>query len=244
MSTAGSAGRAATRDEGDLYFRQVPVGEMANLAYLVGSRSTREALLVDPAWSVDALLDVAEADDMRVTGALVTHYHQDHIGGSLFGHTIEGLGRLLERAPVPIHVQAAEAAGVARVAGVSARDLVPHAGGDVLELGGIRVRLLHTPGHTPGSQCFLVEEGDGPGHLVSGDTLFLGSCGRVDLPGSDPEAMYHSLNGTLRRLPDETLLFPGHLYSSDAWSTMGEQKRRNPYLRVATLEQFLGFLGR
>jgi len=229
--------------ETELYFRQIAVGQMANFAYLVGSRTAREALLVDPAWSVDALLDAAEADGMRVTGALVTHYHQDHIGGSLFGHEIEGLGRLLERAPVPIHVNENEAEGVRRVAGISAGDIVRHAGGDVVEAGGVRVRLLHTPGHTPGSQCFLVEESGQPAHLVSGDTLFLGSCGRVDLPGSDPEAMYRSLTGTLKQLPDETLLFPGHLYAADAWSTMGEQKRRNPFLRVATLEQFLSFLG-
>ncbi len=229
--------------ESDLYFRQVAVGQMANFAYLVGSRSSREALVVDPAWSVDALLDAAEADGMRVTGALVTHYHQDHIGGSLFGHQIEGLARLLERQPMPIHVNEHEAEGVRRVAGVSAGDLVTHAGGDVVETGGVRVRLLHTPGHTPGSQCFLVEQSGAPGHLVSGDTLFLGSCGRVDLPGSDPEAMYRSLTGTLKQLPDETLLVPGHLYASDAWSSMGEQKRRNPFLRVTTLEQFLGFVG-
>jgi glyoxylase-like metal-dependent hydrolase (beta-lactamase superfamily II) len=107
----------------------------------------------------------------------------------------------------------------------------------------VRVRLLHTPGHTPGSQCFLVESAGTPGTLVSGDTLFLGSCGRVDLPGSDPEAMYRSLNTTLKQLPDETLLYPGHLYSADPSSTMGEQKRRNPFLRVTTLEQFLGFVG-
>jgi len=113
----------------------------------------------------------------------------------------------------------------------------------VLALGEIRIRLLHTPGHTPGSQCFLVEEAGHAAHLVSGDTLFLGSCGRVDLPGSDPEAMYRSLNGTLKQLPDETLLFPGHQYASEPSSTMGEQKRRNPFLRVATLEQFLGFVG-
>ena len=227
----------------DLYFRQIAVGQMANFAYLVGSVSRREALVVDPAWNVDALLDAADADGVTVTGALVTHYHQDHIGGSLFGHEIEGLARLLERRSVPIHVQDLEAEGVRRVAGVSASDLARHGAGDVLALGEIRIRLLHTPGHTPGSQCFLVEEAGHAAHLVSGDTLFLGSCGRVDLPGSDPEAMYRSLNGTLKQLPDETLLFPGHQYASEPSSTMGEQKRRNPFLRVATLEQFLGFVG-
>jgi hydroxyacylglutathione hydrolase len=227
----------------DLYFAQLPVGEMANFAYLIGSRQTRECLLVDPAWSVDALVDRAEADDMRVTGALVTHYHQDHVGGSIFGMEIEGLARLMARAPVPVHVQAHEAEGVRKVTGLSASDLVPHESGDALVLGGVRVRLLHTPGHTPGSQCFLVEEPGAPGRLVSGDTLFLGSCGRVDLPGGDPEALFDSLTNRLGRLPDDTLLFPGHFYAAEPSSTLGEQKRTNPYLRVARLEDFLSFLG-
>jgi hydroxyacylglutathione hydrolase len=230
-------------NDSDLYFHQIPVGEMANLSYLIGSRSTREALLVDPAWSVDALLDQAEADDVRVVGALVTHYHQDHVGGSIFGMEIEGLGRLLARQPVPIHVNAHEADGLIQVTGVSESDLERRDGGDVVQLGEVRVRLLHTPGHTPGSQCFLVEEAGRPGALVSGDTLFLGSCGRVDLPGANPEDMYRSLNDKLKALPDDTLVFPGHLYSPEAVGTIGEEKRVNPFLRVANLEQFLMFMG-
>ncbi len=228
----------------DGYFRQVPVGQMANLAYLVGSQSTREALLVDPAWSVDALLDQAETDGMNVVGALVTHYHQDHVGGRIMGFDIEGVARLLERHPVPIYVNEHEGDGMRTITGASESDLVRKAGGDSLSLGEVRIRLLHTPGHTPGSQCFLVEERGQPGRLISGDTLFLGSCGRVDLPGSDPEAMYQSLNGTLKALPDETILYPGHLYSAEASGSLGEQKQMNPFLRVASLEQFLLFLGR
>ena len=227
----------------DLVFAQIPVGQMANFAYLIGSRATREALLVDPAWSVDALVDRAEAEGLAVVGALVTHYHQDHVGGRIFGHDIEGVARLLERAPVPIHVNEHEADGTRQVTGASESDLVRHAAGDTLALGAVQVRLLHTPGHTPGSQCFLVEERGQPGRLVSGDTLFLGSCGRVDLPGSDPEAMYHSLNHTLRALPDDTVLYPGHLYSSEPQDSLGAQKRTNPYLRAASLEDFLGFMG-
>jgi glyoxylase-like metal-dependent hydrolase (beta-lactamase superfamily II) len=227
----------------DLYFAQLPVGRMANLAYLIGSLETREALVVDPAWSVDALLDRAEADGMRVTGALVTHYHQDHVGGSIFGMNIEGVARLLERHPVPIHVNEHEADGLRRITGASESDLARQRAGDVLELGGLRIRLLHTPGHTPGSQCFYVEEPGQPARLVAGDTLFLGSCGRVDLPGGDPEAMYHSLNTILKALPDDTLLYPGHLYSSEPVDSLGAQKRTNPFLRVASLEQFLMFMG-
>jgi glyoxylase-like metal-dependent hydrolase (beta-lactamase superfamily II) len=103
--------------------------------------------------------------------------------------------------------------------------------------------LIHTPGHTPGSQCFLVEEVGQAGKLVSGDTLFLGSCGRVDLPGSDPEEMYRSLNEKLKQLPDETILYPGHLYSAEPYGSMGDEKKSNPLLRVASLEQFLMFMG-
>ena len=230
-------------EDGDLYFVQIPVGQMANLAYLIGSRSTREVVLVDPAWSVDALLDRAEADGMKPVGALVTHYHQDHVGGEIFGMEIEGVARLLERCPVPLYVNQHEADGTKQVTGASESDLRRMTGGDQIELGEIRVRLLHTPGHTPGSQCFLVEEAGAPGRLVSGDTLFLGSCGRVDLPGSNPEDMYRSLNETLKRLPDETLVFPGHLYSSEASDTLGNEKRTNPFLRVSSLDQFLMFMG-
>jgi glyoxylase-like metal-dependent hydrolase (beta-lactamase superfamily II) len=228
--------------QSDLYFVQEPVGEMANLAYLIGSRATRDALLVDPAWDVDALVERAERDGMRVVGALATHYHQDHVGGRIFGTSIEGLPRLLERCPVPVHAHEREAEGICRVTGLSANDVERRRGGDVIELGAVRVRLLHTPGHTPGSQCFLVEEDGQPARLVSGDTLFLNGCGRVDLPGGDPEALYRSLHDVLKRLPDDTLVYPGHLYA-DPFGTLGDQKRTNPYLRVATLEAFLGFVG-
>jgi len=229
--------------ESDLYFEQLPVGQMANFAYLVGSKTTRECLIVDPAWAVDALIDKAEVEGMKVVGALATHYHQDHVGGSIFGMEIEGVDRLLARQPVPIYVNEHEVDGFKQVTGASDSDTKRVEGGDTLELGPIRVRLLHTPGHTPGSQCFLVEEAGQPGRLVSGDTLFLGSCGRVDLPGSDPEAMYHSLNGTLKRLPDDTVVYPGHLYSAEPHGSLGDEKRANPFLRVASLEQFLRFMG-
>lgn len=234
----------------DLYFVQQLVGDMQNFAYLIGSRSARQAFVVDPAWNVQGLLDRAAKDDVEIVGALVTHYHQDHVGGEIFGHRIEGVAKLLELAPMPIHVQKHEAKGVQQVTGASTGDLVAHEGGDVLELGAVRVQLIHTPGHTPGSQCFLVSErssseggaaGSGA-HLVAGDTLFLDSCGRVDLPGSDPRAMYESL-ASLRRLPDDTTLFPGHLYSPEGHDALGNQKRTNPYLRATSVEHFLELMG-
>jgi glyoxylase-like metal-dependent hydrolase (beta-lactamase superfamily II) len=226
----------------DLYFAQLPVGQMANLAYLIGSRAERKAFVVDPAWNVSGLLDQAAQDDIEVVGALVTHYHQDHVGGEIFGHSIEGLGALLEHHPVPIHANKHEIEGLIKVTGVSENEIVSHEGGDLLEIGSVGIRLIHTPGHTPGSQCFLVEERDQSGHLVAGDTLFLNGCGRVDLPGSDPRAMYESLE-SLKQLPDDTTLYPGHLYSPEGHDSLGDQKRTNPYLRAASVDVFLSFMG-
>ena len=105
-------------------------------------------------------------------------------------------------------------------------------------IGGVEIQLLHTPGHTPGSQCFLVDN-----RIVSGDTLFIGSCGRVDLPGSNPEQMYYSLTQKLMALPNDTVLFPGHNYSVQPTSTMGEQKQKNPYFQFQSLKQFLSAMG-
>ena len=130
----------------DLYFAQQMVGDMANLAYLVGSREQRKAFVIDPAWNVQSLIDLAAQDGIEVVGALVTHYHQDHIGGEIFGHNIEGLAKLMEIAPMPIHVNKHEAEGVIKISGVSESDLVQHEGGDLLELGESRhggVNALH-----------------------------------------------------------------------------------------------------
>jgi len=158
---------------------------------------------------------------MRVVGVLATHYHADHVGGSIMGHDIEGVAALLGHLSCPVHVQAEEVEWMERTAGVGTDHLVAHAPGDVITVGGVEIRLVHTPGHTPGSQCFLVD-----GRLVAGDTLFLDGCGRTDLPGSDPTAMAESLR-TLHRVDDEVVLYPGHRYSVASCATMGSVKQSN-----------------
>ena len=163
---------------------------------------------------------------MRLIGVLATHYHADHVGGDLFGRDILGIAELLEQVEVPIHVHRDEVPWIERSTGVGRDSLVPHESDDVLQVGEIKIRLLHTPGHTPGSQCFLVD-----GRLVAGDTLFLQGCGRTDLPGSDPDAMYDSLVNRLAILPDDTVVYPGHLYSPDRSASLAETKRKNPVSR-------------
>jgi glyoxylase-like metal-dependent hydrolase (beta-lactamase superfamily II) len=212
----------------DLYFRQVLVGPMQNFVYLLGSRSTGECLVVDPAWDTQALLDLAAEDGMRVTGSLVTHYHPDHVGGAMGSFRVPGgVAELLGRSGGHIHVNKHEADGLKKITGVSENDLVRHEAGDVVELGDVSIQLIHTPGHTPGSQCFLVRN-----RLVAGDTLFIDACGRVDLPGGDANQMQESLR-TLAKLPDDVVLHPGHDYGSTPTATIAEQRVTNPYIRMA-----------
>ncbi len=156
--------------------------QMLNFVYLIGDRESAECLVVDPAWDVGGILEAIEQEGMRLTGVLATHYHPDHIGGDLFGHRVEGLAELKARRDVPVHVNRNEADGVLSLTGLSESDLVRHDSDDVVPAGKVPVRLIHTPGHTPGSQSFLV----GDQALVSGDTLFIQGCGRVDLPGAIP----------------------------------------------------------
>jgi glyoxylase-like metal-dependent hydrolase (beta-lactamase superfamily II) len=157
----------------------------------------------------------------------------------MMGMGIEGITRLLESVAVPIHVQADEAPWVTRVTGVGVDALVTHSGGDVVSVGEVPVTLVHTPGHTPGSQCFLVD-----GRLLAGDTLFLDGCGRTDLPGGDPEQMYESLTTRLARVPDDTLLFPGHFYSAEPSATLGRTRRSNMVFQLSGVEQWLSVFAR
>jgi len=233
-----------------LYFRQLLAGrdfaqsdpvarQMVNFVYLVGDRETGEAVAIDPAYDIPGLLDVLAADGMRLTGALATHYHPDHVGGSMMGWTIAGIEDLLSAQPVPIHVQADEAPWVARATGVSDSDLVTHSSGDTVMVGDIPIELIHTPGHTPGSQCFLVAD-----RLVSGDTLFLEGCGRTDLPGGDAAALYDSLTTKLAKVPDHAVLFPGHLYSAEPSATMEATRRWNFVFKPKTEAEWLAMFGR
>jgi glyoxylase-like metal-dependent hydrolase (beta-lactamase superfamily II) len=232
-----------------LYFRQLLAGldiaaddpvaqQMVNFVYVIGDTDTRDAVVVDPAYDIGGILDVLAADDMTLVGALATHYHPDHVGGDMFGHEVQGIRELLAKHQVPIHVHADDAPWVRRVTEVEPGDLTEHASGDVVTVGDIPIELIHTPGHTPGSQCFLVED-----RLVSGDTLFLQGCGRTDLPGGDPVALYESLTTRLARIPDDATLYPGHLYSPKPSASMGETRRNNLVLRPTSLEEWLARLG-
>jgi hydroxyacylglutathione hydrolase len=218
-----------------LIMKQAEIGPMANFIYLLGCPETKEAAVVDPAWDVPTILRMARESDLRITRILATHGHPDHING---------LEELLEATDATVYMHADEVNYVKEVAALfqiridflntRSANFKAVADGDELRIGNLAVRFLHTPGHTPGSQCFLVENS-----LVSGDTLFINACGRVDLPGGDPERMWWSLNRKLAALDDYTILLPGHHYSDRLTSTIGEQKQSNPYMQYTSLSQFL-----
>jgi len=220
-----------------LYFKQLEIGPMQNYVYLIGSTETRKVAVVDAAWEIDTILKIVAQDEMEITHAFVTHTHPDHVGGAFAGNDIPGIAELLSRCKAKVVVHKAEAEADA-LKGLSSSDLIKAESGDKIDVGGIEIQLMHTPGHTPGSQCFLVD-----GRVVSGDTMFIDACGRVDFPGGNAEQMYYSLTQKLMALPDETILFPGHNYARLAHATIGEQKKTNPYLRFASLKQFLAAMG-
>lgn len=203
-----------------LYLKQLEIGPMQNFVYLIGDKEKRECVMVDPAWDVTSVLKAAQKDGMKVTGALVTHSHFDHING---------LDDFLKNVKGKIYCNREEAPYLKNWRS----DLKPVDSGEKLAVGDTEITFLHTPGHTPGSQCFLVEN-----KLVSGDTLFIQACGRCDLPGGNAEQMYYSLK-RLSELRDDTVLFPGHHYSDEPASTLGQEKRWNPYLQAPGLKEFL-----
>jgi len=232
-----------------LYFRQwlsgrdFAVGDhmalsMRNFAYAIGDRETGEAVLVDPAYTPGGLVDLLAADGMRLSGVLATHYHFDHVGGEFAGHHVAGISELLSVSDIPIHVQKAEVEWIEKRTGVGRDSLVAHEPSDVVRVGEIEIELLHTPGHTPGSQCFVLD-----GALISGDTLFLEGCGRTDLPGSDPTEMYYTLHERLAKVPANSRVYPGHLYSELPSQPMEEVRAHNYVLAPTTAQQWLAMFG-
>jgi len=228
-----------------LYFRQLLAGrdfgrsnmvcqQMQNFVYLVGDRETRECVVIDPAWAVDDLIAQATADGMKIVGAFGTHYHPDHVGGSMMGFNVEGFTALLHSNPCPLHIHRADAEFVRKVTGLGVNDLQLRDSGDKVKVGSVEIEWMHTPGHTPGSCCFRVKSS-----LVAGDTLFLQGCGRTDLPGGDPAEMMRTLTRRLLTLPEDTMVYPGHNYGGPK-ASMGTLRLSNPVFDPRMLSRMLG----
>ncbi|MBK7860360.1 MAG: MBL fold metallo-hydrolase [Archangiaceae bacterium] len=209
-----------------LYVRQLALGPMKNFVYLVGAEGAPEVAVIDPAWDVPAIFDAAEQDGKKVSAAVVSHHHHDHING---------LPALLARADVPVYAQKAELDFSEELQ--EHRSAIRAVGpGEAVKVGPLELKLIHTPGHTPGSQCVYCG-----GALVSGDTVFVNACGRCDFPGGSAEQMFDSLHRVLGGLPGETKLFPGHDYGDVQVSSLDRERQQNPYFKLGAVGEFLAY---
>lgn len=194
---------------------------MENFQYFLGDARSKQIAVVDPAWDVDYLCDEAKKNDYKVTLVLLTHGHPDHVNG---------LKEMLSRHDVPAYISRHEAPFLKP----RHKNIVEVEDRQKIKVGAIEIECFLTPGHTPGCQCFKYKD-----VLISGDTLFIDGCGRCDLPGSDPRQMYHSLYNVLMKFPDTTTIYPGHNYGPVPFATLASQKKTNPYLTCAGIEEFL-----
>ena len=207
--------------ESNVILQQMELGPMENFLYFIGDAKTKEIAVVDPAWDVDYLCDEVKKHGYKITAIFLTHGHPDHTNG---------VEEMLSRHNVPLYISKHEL-GVLKP---RHKNLVEVDDRAKLKTGNIEWECLLTPGHSPG--CHLIKHGD---VLIAGDTLFIDGCGRCDLPGSDPKKMYNSLYNVLMKLPDSTVVYPGHNYGSVPFASLGSLKKTNPYLTCKSLEEFL-----
>lgn len=198
------------------------LGPMENFIYLIVDNKTQCAAVVDPAWEVPDIIRLAEDKGVIITDILLTHSHHDHING---------IEQVLARYDAQLHLLKPEA----EFWGQHLDLPTLHHGGDTIRLGDTDIRILHTPGHTPGSACYHIND-----HLITGDTMFVWGCGRCDLSGGDPEIMYDTLR-KLAKLPGNTLTLPGHNYSDKATATIEEQCEGNPFLHFNNRDKFVDY---
>ena len=201
-----------------MIFEQVPVGTFQNFSYIIGDPDTKKAALVDPAWEADRLLSLCQNSGLSVSHVINTHSHHDHV---------EGNDAVVGRTHAKV---------VAHQSSPVRKDLSVN-DGDTIEVGSLVVKAIHTPGHCPDHICLLVD-----GKVLTGDTLFVGECGRTDLVGGDAGAMYDSLFDKLMILDDSIEVYPGHDYGRKPSSTIGEERRTNYTLKPRSKEEFIKFM--
>ena len=202
-----------------MHVEQIPVGQMQNYSYIVSDVATKETIIIDPSWDLVELELVIKRDLLDIKYIINTHHHFDHTTGN--EQMAQSTG-----APIAQHV-----------ASHLPHDL-PLNDGDVVRFGRSELRILHTPGHSKDSICLV-----GDGKIFTGDTLFVGTCGRVDLPGGDSRELYHSIFDVLYNLDDNLVMYPGHNYGPLPKSTIGEQKLYNPVMQRVSEDDFVAQMG-
>jgi len=201
-----------------MFLEQRVIGTMQNFGYVIGDPGTKTAAVIDPSFDARVLQKVASENSYEIAIIFNTHHHPDHVfdnerlanetGGKVAAHKLSRVRK----------------------------DVVLE-DGTILHLGDLGIKVVHTPGHSPDSCCFIVG-----GRVFTGDCLFVGDCGRVDLPGSDVEQMYDSLFNRVRKMDDDLVVCPGHHYGPTPTSTIGREKKTNYVLQPRGLEEFKAFM--
>jgi glyoxylase-like metal-dependent hydrolase (beta-lactamase superfamily II) len=200
-----------------MFFRQIK-HRGDNFSYVIADDMTKEAAVVDPSFNADEIIRTIKEQNLNLKYIIATHGHMDHIAGN------EDI-RSSFNARVVAHKLAKGHKDVSVV------------DGDVINVGKVVIKVIHTPGHTPDSICLLADS-----KLLTGDTLFVGECGRTDLPNGSSENMYHSLFDKLMKLDDSVEVYPGHDYGPSARSTIGIERKSNYTLKKRTLSEFIEFM--
>ena len=198
---------------------QIQVGNMQNFSYVVEDEDTSEAIVIDPSWDLIELEMVIKKNDLEIKYIVNTHHHFDHTLGN--EAMVEST-----KAPIIQHESSELKHDIA------VKD------GDFIEFGKSKLKVLHTPGHSKDSICLV-----GDGKIFSGDTLFVGNCGRIDLPGGSAKELYHSLFDILHSLDDDLVMYSGHNYGHSETSTIGQEKKTNMVMQKCTEQQFLEMMG-
>ena len=198
---------------------QIQVGNMQNFTYVVEDDDTNEGIVIDPSWDLDQIEQIITRNDLKIKYIVNTHHHFDHTMGN------EALAK-----SIGVKIIQHEASELPH--DITVKD------GDVINFGNSELRVLHTPGHSKDSICLI-----GDGKIFSGDTLFVGNCGRIDLPGGSAKELYHSLFDVLYSLDENLTLYSGHNYGPSTTSTIGKEKTTNLVMQKRTEEEFLNMMG-
>ena len=211
-----------------MFFKQVHVGPMQNFSYIIGDEKSREAAVVDAGWEVDNLIEIAEKEKLKINKVILTHSHYDHT---------QKVDELAAKTRATVYFHELDFESIKKFIKNSGIKIIKLKNNDEIKVGNVKIKVIHTPGHTPGAICLLVEN-----KLITGDTLFVNAIGRTDLAGGNSIILFESLQ-KLKKLDDNVEVYPGHDYGEISFSTIGGEKKTNPYFMCDTKEQFLNLLG-
>jgi len=211
-----------------MFFKQVPIGPMQNFSYIIGDENAREAAVVDAGWDVDKLIETAKKENLEIKKIIFTHSHYDHV---------QKVDELASKTNTEVYFHELEFNEIKKYIKNPNIKLIKVKNNDEINVGNIKIKVIHTPGHTTGAICLLTDK-----KLLTGDTLFVNAIGRTDLAGGDTIKLFESLQ-KLKKLNDNIEIYPGHDYGKIPFSTIGNEKKNNPYFKCETKEQFLSLLG-